>query len=95
MFIRTAGDNVRIEVEVSDYTGTKQNASTIIITIKDPAGVVKVNAAAMTYAGTTGDYFYKWQSAGTDAAGTYTALVDATVSTDTGREKIFFELRAP
>ena len=95
MFIRTAGDNVRIEVEVSDKDGTKQNASTILITIKDPAGVVKVNAAAMTSAGTTGDYYYKWQSAGTDTAGTYTSYVDATVSGDTGREKIIFELRAP
>lgn len=95
MFIRTAGDNIRIEAEISDKDGTKQNASTIVLTVKDPSGVVKVNGLAMTSAGTTGDYYYLWQSAAADAAGTYTALIDATVSTATGREKVLFELRAP
>lgn len=73
---RPLGDNVRLEADITDDGGTAFNPVTVKVTVKDPAGVVKVNAADMVNYG-TGLYYYRWQSAITDAAGSYTWFVEA------------------
>lgn len=73
---RPLGDNVRLEAEIADAAGTAFNPLTVKVTIKDSAGVVKVNAADMTNFG-TGLYYYEWQSSVTDAAGSYVWFVEA------------------
>lgn len=47
------------------------------VTVVDPAGTTKVDAAAMTSESAT-VYSYVWQSAVTDPEGMYTAIVKAT-----------------
>ena len=59
--------------------------SSVKITITDPNGLVKVNGVAMTKS-VTGKYYYDWQTATTDAAGTYTLSVLADDTLDCKKE---------
>lgn len=94
-YVTVAGDAVRINVEIRDHQKVLQNATSITITIKDAAAAVKVNGAAMLEdtAEGTGRYYYVFQSATTDSSGTYTAVISAVVSSQTGSQKISFELQ--
>lgn len=89
------GSSVRIAALVYNSTFFAVDAlfdpSAIKITITDPDGLVKVNAASMTKS-VTGKYYYDWQTAITDVAGTYVVSVLADNTLDGKKESLSLSL---
>lgn len=89
------GDSVRVEADFWDPTTTAETAvtpSTITISIFDPVGNQIVSEASMTLSGTTGTYYYEYQSTVTSLVGIYNYRCSGVVSSKTGRKKGSFEL---
>lgn len=68
------GTAIRITANVTDYDNTYVTPTSVTVTVFQGA-TVKVNAQAMTTTGSTGKYYYIWQSATTDASGKYECKV--------------------
>jgi hypothetical protein len=68
------GTTIRITADVTDYDNTYVTPTSIVVTVFQGA-TVKVNGLAMTTTGSTGKYYYLFQSATTDATGKYECKV--------------------
>lgn len=63
------------------------------ITITDSAGTEKISAVSMTDGG-SGLFSYEYQSATTDTAGKYCAVVSVIKGTVTSKSEVYFTLEA-
>jgi hypothetical protein len=79
------GTCIRITADVTDYDNTYVTPTSIVVTVFQGA-TVKVNAQAMTTTGSTGKYYYLWQSLTTDASGKYEVKVTSVRNTRTSIE---------
>ena len=70
---------------------SRNNPTSVTITIKDPYEVEKITDVTMT-AGGVNIYTYVWQSATTDGEGGYEVTIKATYGAYTALSKANFEL---
>jgi len=75
------GTTIRIKATIRDIDDALADPVTITITITNPDGAVRVDAAAMTNTGgSTGLYHYDWQVLATEVNGVPMIKVTATTS---------------
>lgn len=95
-----AGVTAYLEITWKNRSGTETDPGNSTISIWDEDGVAKVEDAAMTKeGGTTSTYYYKYNTpenavpAGKKSV-TYSVLFEATVESDYGKEKFYFQITA-